>query len=284
MNRRNRTLIVMTIALVMASLASLAVFRSVQRIPVREIEVAHVNAVVAGKAIPIGTLITKDMVKVIPWPGRNEIPTGFKSVDEVTNRGVISAISENEPIVEGKLAPLGAGGGLAPTIPPGMRAVSVKVNEVVGVAGFVVPGSRVDLVVTVEDPNSKTTITRAVVSNIEVLTAGTRFDQEKARADGKPIQTSVVTLLATPQDAEKITLATVEGRTMLTLRNPLDTLPTETQGVRMSGLLGAPAPPPVERRVQGKKVLVAAPQPPAAPKIYTVEAIRAAKRTEEPIR
>ena len=142
--------------------------------------------------------------------------------------------------------------------------------------------------VTVDDPQTKTTtITRAVVSNIEVLTSGTRFDQEKARADGKPIQASVVTLLATPQDAEKIALASSEGRIMLTLRNPLDTLPTETQGVRMAGLLGAPAPPPVVTRVQGRKVVVAPPPPPPPPpppKIYTVEAIRAAKRTEEPIR
>ncbi|HKY20079.1 MAG TPA: Flp pilus assembly protein CpaB [Vicinamibacterales bacterium] len=283
MNRRTRTLIVMTVAIILASAAAFMVYRSVQRIPVREIEVAHVNAVVASKAIPIGTMLTKDMVKVVPWPGRNAVPGSFKAVEEVVNRGVISALAENEPVVEGKLAPIGAGAGLAPTIPSGMRAVSVKVNEVVGVAGFVVPGSRVDLVVTVEDPNTKSVVTRSVVSNIEVLTAGTRFDQEQSRADGKPIQTTVVTLLATPQDAEKITLATAEGRTMLTLRNPLDTTPTETQGVRMSGLLGGPAPPPVEKTVQGRRVVVAAPQPPA-PKIYTVEAIRAAKRTEEPIR
>jgi len=284
MNRRTRTFIVMTIAILLATGASFVVYRTVQRIPVREVEVAHVTAVVAKKPIPIGALITKDMVTVIPWPGRNPIPGSFDSIDRVINRGVISALGENEPVVESKLAPIGAGAGLAPTIPQGMRAVSVKVNEVVGVAGFVVPGSRVDLVVTVDDPSSKSVITRSVVSNIEVLTAGTRFDQEKSRADGKPIQTSVVTLLATPQDAEKITLATAEGRTMLTLRNPLDTVATDTQGVRLAGLIGTPGPPPIERRVEGRRVVVPPPPPPPAPKIYTVEAIRAAKRTEEPIR
>ena len=288
MNRRTRTISVMTLAVVMASVASLAVYTAVRRIPERQVEVAHVYTVVAARPIPLGTMLTKDHVTLIAWPLRNPVSGSFKAIEEVENRGVIVALAENEPVTESKLAPLGAGAGLAPTIPAGMRAVSVKVNEVVGVAGFVVPGSRVDLVVTVDDPQSKTTISRAVVSNIEVLTSGTRFDQDKARTDGKPIQASVITLLATPQDAEKITLASTEGRIMLTLRNPLDVKPTETQGVRMAGLLGAPAPPPVETRVQGRRVVVAAPPPPPPspppPKIYTVEAIRAAKRTEEPIR
>jgi pilus assembly protein CpaB len=165
-----------------------------------------------------------------------------------------------------------------------MRAISVKVNEVIGVAGFVLPGSRVDVLVTVDETSGvrEGSMSRVVVSNVQVLTAGTRFDQEKARADGKPIPTTVVTLLATPPDAERITLASSEGKLMLTLRNPLDTLPTETQGVRVANLLGAPAPPPVAKKVKGKTVMVA-PAPPA-PKAYTVEAIRAAKRSEEVVR
>ena len=285
MNRRTRTLLVVGIAVGVASFASLLVYRAVQRIPVRTVEISTTSAVVAAHSIPVGTLLVKEDLKVVPWPERNPIPDSFKTVDEVTNRGVVSALAENEPLTETKLAPRGAGAGLAPMIPNGMRAISVKVNEVVGVAGFVVPGSRVDLVVTVDDPQTKAAITRAVVSNLEVLTAGTKYNQEQSRADGKPIQTDVVTLLATPQDAEKITLAGNEGKVTLTLRNPLDTLPTETQGVRMNGLLGSPAPAPVEKKIEGRKVLVAAPQPaPEAPKLYTVEAIRAAKRSEEPIR
>jgi len=152
------------------------------------------------------------------------------------------------------------------------------------VAGFVLPGTRVDMLVTVEDPGTRgSQITRAVVNNLEVLTAGTRYDNEAAQAEGKAIQSSVVTLLATPQDAEKIALAATEGRVMLTLRNPLDTLPTETNGVRLAGLLGTPAPPPVEKTVSGMKVRVA--QKPVAPpqptKPSTVEVFRAAKRSEE---
>ena len=121
------------------------------------------------------------------------------------------------------------------------------------------------------------------MNNIEVLTAGSRFDQEASRAEGKPIQASVVTLLATPQDAEKISLAASEGQITLTLRNPLDVTPTQTQGARLASLLGNPSPPPIEKRVEGRRVVQAV-TPPAPPRIYTVEAIRAAKRSEEPVR
>ncbi len=283
MNRQTRTLIVVAVAVLVASAASFLVYRAVQRMPVREVEIASMPAVVAGRNIPVGTMLVKEDLRVIAWPSRNPVPGGFKSLEDVTNRGVIVSLAENEPITESKLAPVGAGAGLGPTIPAGMRAISVRVNEVIGVAGFVTPGSRVDLLVTVEDPQSSMRVTRAVVSNLEVLTAGSRFDQESSRADGKPIQTNVVTLLATPQDAEKIGLASTGGTITLTLRNPLDVTPTETQGVRLANLLGTPNPPPVERRVEGRKVVVAVPPPPP-PKIYTVEAIRAAKRSEETIR
>jgi len=283
MKRRTRTILVVAIALLTASAASWGIYRAIQQIPVREVEVASVEVVVAASPLPVGTLVSADQVKLVAWPARNQVPGAFSSVDDVVGRGVIQAVNENEPLTAQKLAPEEAGAGLPPTIPPGMRAISVKVNEVVGVAGFVVPGSRVDVLAILDDRSSgRGGIARVVVSNLQVLTAGTRFDQEKAMADGKPIPTTVVTLLATPQDAERITLAGSEGKIMLTLRNPLDTLPTETDGVRLANLMGAPAAPPVARKVQGKTVMVA--PPPPAPKIYTVEAIRAAKRTEEVVR
>jgi pilus assembly protein CpaB len=283
MTRQIRTLIVVAVAVVVASIASFAMYRVIQQMPVREIEVASVTAVIAARNIPVGTMLVKEDLKIVAWPARNPIQGGFKSIEQVTNRGLISPVAENEPITEGKLAPLGAGAGLAPTIPAGMRAISVRVNEVIGVAGFVIPGSRVDLVITVTDPYTKNTITKAVVNNIEVLTAGSRFDQEASRSEGKPIQASVVTLLATPQDAEKIGLAASEGSITLTLRNPLDVTPTETQGARLAGLLGNPSPPPIEKRVDGRRVVQAVPPPPP-PKVYTVETIRAAKRSEEALR
>jgi pilus assembly protein CpaB len=168
-----------------------------------------------------------------------------------------------------------------------MRAISVRVNEVIGVAGFVVPGTRVDVVVTFDSrsPGGEG-LARVVVSNVQVLTAGTRYDQEKARQDARPIPTSVVTLLVSPEDAERIALASAEGRITLTLRNPLDTQPTETTGIRMAGLMGMtpsapPARPPASRRPAKPAPVILPPEP---PRPYTVEAIRGAKRTQEPVR
>jgi pilus assembly protein CpaB len=286
MSRNARLALVLAVALGAAGAASFVVYRVVSSIPVREIEVASLQAVVAAKTIPVGTLVTRDHVKLVSWPARNPVPGSFTSIDAVVNRGAIAEMAENEPLTESRLAPLGAGGGLPPTIPEGMRAISVRTNEVIGVAGFVIPGTRVDVVVTLRRDQQSEAISRAVVSNVQVLTAGTRFDQEKARNDGKPIPSTVVTLLVTPQDAERISLAANEGQITLTLRNPLDIARTETSGVRMANLLAEPAAPVVPKRVEGRRVVVQAPRPVPvpAPNIYTVEAIRAAKRSEESVR
>jgi pilus assembly protein CpaB len=281
MNRRTRTLVVVGIAVVLASLASLGVYRAVQRIPAREVEVATAHAVVAARPLPMGTLLTKDDVKVVGWPARTLVAGGFTSVDQVTNRGVTIALEENEPLTDGKLAPVGSGGGLPPSIPKGMRAISVKVNEVIGVAGFVVPGTNVDVVVTLRTGNEGS-MSRVVVSNVQVLTAGTRSDQQNAKGS-QPITSSVVTLMVTPADAERIALAGAEGQIILMLRNPLDTVPTTTEGVRMASLMGQTTPPPVVKKAAATRVIAPPPHPPEepAPKQYEVEAIRAAKRTEE---
>ena len=288
MNRNTRTLIVLAVAVLMAGLASFGVYTAVRSMPVREVEIARTQAVVAARPLPVGMMVTKDDVKIVPWPAANVVPGSFTEVERVVNRGVIGSFAENEPLTEGKLAAIGSGAGLPPTITEGMRAVSIRVNEVVGVAGFVIPGTRVDVLVTIrggQGTASQEPQTRVVLSNVQVLTAGTRYDQERATAEGKPIPTSVVTLLLTPEDAEKLTLASEEGRIMLTLRNPLDTEPTVTDGVKFSGLLGKPSPPPVRQVVQGRTVVRApAPAAPPPPKIYTVETIRAAKRTEEEVR
>jgi pilus assembly protein CpaB len=282
MDRNTRTLVVLLVAVVMASVASYGVYLAVKSIPERQVEVATAHAVVAVRPLTVGALVTKDDVKVLPWPAAGVVPGSFSSVDQVTNRGVIASVAENEPLTESKLAKPGTGAGLPPTITEGMRAISVRVNEVVGVAGFVVPGTRVDVLVSLKQNDD--TITRVVVGNVQVLTAGTRFDQESAQKEGKPIPTTVVTLLVTPEDAEKIALAADEGRIMLTLRNPLDQEPTNSIGVRRAALLGPAAPPPVIKVKEGRKVARALPPPPPAPRVYTVETIRAAKRAEETVR
>ena len=285
MNRNTRTILVLIVAVAMAGLAAFGVWLAVKSRPVREVEVARTQAVVATHPMAVGTLVTSDDLKLVPWPAATPVPGSFTEAAKVVNRGVIIAVSENEPLTESKLAPIGAGAGLPPTITEGMRAISVKVNEVIGVAGFVVPGTRVDVVVTVRRDDN-TSQARTVLSNVQVLTAGTRYDQERATKDGKPIPTSVITLLLTPDDAEKLTLASETGRIMLALRNPLDTAPTKTAGARMQQLLGEASAPPVKESKGGRMIAKAAPkpEPPAPPKIYTVETIRAAKRAEEEVR
>lgn len=288
MDRTARLLLVLLVAVIAGGAASYGVYSAVSRMGVREVEVASVQAVVAARPIPVGTFVTKDHVKLVAWPARSPVPGSFGSIDAVVNRGAVAPIAENEPLTETKLAAAGSGAGLPPTIPEGMRAISVRTNDVIGVAGFVVPGTRVDVVVTVRGSGAQQEgMARVVVSNVQVLTAGTRYDQEKATKDGAPIPATVVTLLVTPDQAERIALAGNEGQITLTLRNPLDVVPTETPGVKMAGLLGSPSAAPVPQEpAPGRRVVrpAKAPEPPPPPKIYTVEAIRAAKRTEEPIK
>jgi len=285
MNRSTRTTVVVAIAVAVAGLASFGAYQAIKRMPVREVEVRSLYQVVAEHDMAMGSLITKDYVKLVAWPASSPVAKGFTTIESVLNRGLIASVVASEPLTESKLAPLEAGAGLPPSITEGMRAVSVKVNEVIGVAGFVVPGTHVDVMVTLKREAERDTMTRVVVSDVQVLTAGTRYDQEKAR-DGQPIPSSVVTLLVSPPDAERIALAASEGQIMLTLRNPMDRKPTETAGIRTAALLGqAPAPAPVVKAVQGRRVDTPPPAPAApATKIYVVEAIRAAKRSEEVVR
>lgn len=283
MNRGVRAVVVVVIALVMAGIATFAIFQGIQRIPPREIQVATQSVVVAAKDLPVGTLVGPQDVRLVEWPAKSPVAGAFGAADAVQGRGLLTAVAENEPITETKLAPREAGAGLAPTIPLGMRAISVKVNEVVGVAGFVVPGTHVDILATVNRQDDTTT--RAVVSNLQVLAAGTRYDQAEAKG-GKPIPSTVVTLLATPEDAERVTLASLDGRLQLVLRNPLDIVATSTPGVRLTALMGPPAQPPVEKTVQGRRMVVAAPKPaPPPPQTpYVVETIRGAKRSTEEVK
>ena len=287
MDRNKRTAVVVGIAVILAATASLGMYRIVSRVPPRAAELKTIDVVVAQHPLKLGTRITADHIKVVQWPANAPVAGSFSKVEDVLNRGLISPVSENEPLTNAKLAALEAGAGLPPSIPPGMRAISVKVNEVVGVAGFVVPGTRVDVMVTLPGKNhDEDSTTRVVVSNTQVLTAGTRYDQEKAK-DGAPIPSTVVTLLVSPDDGERIALAASEGQIMLTLRNPLDQDATATPGVRTASLLGRPAPEPPKAPVRRGPVkppqpVVAAATP--APTPYTVEAFRGAKRSQEIVR
>jgi len=291
MKRQTRTFVVVALAIVMGALASFAVYRAVARIPVRQIEVATKFAVVAAEAMPVGTRVTRESVKVVAWPEKTPLPGGFAKVEDVVDRGLVAAVVENEPIIESKLAPANAGAGLPPTITPGMRAVSVKVNEVIGVAGFVVPGTHVDVVTVMDTPSRQDTMSRVVASDVLVLSAGTRYDQEDSK-EGKAIRSTVVTLMVSPIDAQKIALVQAEGQLQLTLRHPLDVAPADdTPAVWKAALFtgaapAAAAPRPAPARVAKPKppVLVAAVEAPAVTRVYVVETIRAAKRSEDTLK
>jgi pilus assembly protein CpaB len=286
MNRNTRTIFVVTVAVVLAAAASFGVYRAVKSIPVREVQVAHYSVVVAKDDLPVGALVTKEDVKLVPWPSSDPLPGGFDSVEKVVDRGLVAPVLKNEPLSESKLAPTEAGAGLPPTIPAGMRAMSVKVNEVIGVAGFTVPGTRVDVLAMIRDNNNS--MSRIVVTNVQVLTAGTKFDQDQSKKDGnKPIKTTVVTLAVTPEDAERIALVAATGQIALALRNPLDVQPALTTGVRMAELMAPPvAPAPIKTATPRKMAVPPPPAPVVQPVslIYKVEAIRASKRSEETVR
>jgi pilus assembly protein CpaB len=204
---------------------------------------------------------------------------------ELVGRGVIATIAENEPVTLTKVAGPESGAGLPPVIPNGMRAMSVRVNDVIGVAGFVLPGTRVDVLVTVRNPGEgngpNEAMSRTVVSNVEVLTSGTRYDQEES-LQGEPRQSAVVTLAVLPEDGERIALASNEGTISLALRNPLDVEPTETEGIRLAALMRGTGPEPVEDPVR-QRVVPARPATPSPPPIYIVETIRAAERSQEEV-
>jgi pilus assembly protein CpaB len=285
MNRRNRHIVVLAVAVITASLASLGVYRVTVGMP-RAPATAQVPVVVAARTMSLGTPLTERDVKIVSWPASSVVPGAINSVKEVVNRGLLTQVLQNEPITSNKLAEASDGSGLPPAIPAGMRAMSVKVNDVIGVAGFIVPGSRVDVVVTIR--RNTDSVTSTVASNVQVLTAGTRRDQQQPAADtAKPSESTVVTLMVTPGDAERIALAQSEGQIMLALRNPNDREPTMSPGVRTTALLSepakpaapapAPAPKPAARRVVAPPP---AAEPPPVPQ-RTIETIRAAKRTEE---
>ncbi len=240
MNRR--VLIIVSCAFVMSIFASLLVCRvaGIRFTSGKPQKVAQV--VVAGRDLPLGTVVRNADLKTAAWQG--PLPKGaIQSLDVSLNRGVASPIYEGEPLTESRLAPKGSGGGLAATIPAGMRACAVKVNEVVGVAGFVVPGMRVDVLITGIPPGGSTfsgAKVRTLLQNIQVLSAGINFQKDQ---EGKPEQAQVVNLLVTPTDAEILSLASNatsnETHIQLVLRNPMDIQVSTPPGTFMSDLFGS---------------------------------------------
>jgi pilus assembly protein CpaB len=207
----------------------------------------------------------------------------FSDPKDVIGRGIVMPMIQNEPFLPMKLAAKDGGTGLTPAIPPGLRAVSVKVNEVIGVAGYVLPGTHVDVVATVSpNQNQADMTTKVILTNVEVLAAGTKI--ERTTDKDKPMPVTVVTMLVDPEQAERLTLASTEGKIQLALRNPLDKTTPDTPGIRPAVLLGfakAPAPRGTGTSAHSRPVATMAAAPTAEP---TVEMIRGDKRNEEVVR
>jgi pilus assembly protein CpaB len=237
--------------------------------------------VVAASDLPLGSELTADDVKVIEWPASSVPADAISDPKEAVGRGLVMAVVQYEPILPLKLASKEAGSGLPPVIPPGLRAVSVRVNEVIGVAGYVVPGTRVDVLTTINPGQQQTTMTsKVILTDVQVLAAGTKLDNTADK--DKPVPVSVVTLLVNPDEAERLTLAASEGKIQLALRNPLDRSAPATRGVRPAVLLGSePAtrvvPSPRAAATVARALPVEAPQ-------ATVEIIRGDKRAHEVVR
>ena len=281
MNRR--VLIIVSCALVLSVCASYLVYRAVAGSQVTAGKAPpSVELVVAARDLAVGTLIQGGDLKLAAWFGPPPAGAIFKR-DVLQNRGVVSAIYAGELVTETRLAPIGSGGGLAATIPPGMRACAVKVNEVVGVAGFVVPGMRVDVLITGLPPGGNALDgpkVRTLLQNIQVLSAGVDFQKDR---EGKPEQAQVVNLLVTPAQAEILSLASNETHIQLVLRNPMDTQISGLPGTILSDLFGtARAAPPVPS-VRPESAPAATPSAapvPAAPSLYTIDVTNGAVHTQ----
>src|SRR5881296_3545478 len=202
---RTRLLMIGFVALALAAFVSFTVYRRLNAPGAANVPPGD-NIIIAATNISLGAKIEDKDVKVVQLPAADLPPRHFRQKSQVLGRGVIVPIAQGEYVLPEKLAGENAGYGLPALIPTGMRAMSVKVNEVIGVAGFVVPGTRVDVMVIVSAQKDDS-MARVVASNVQVLTAGTRYDQENAKKDGKPIPSTVVTLMVSPADAERIALA-----------------------------------------------------------------------------
>ena len=287
MNRRLSTILL--IAFVIAAAASYVVYRISGSQASRTSPTGVTQVVTAARDLPIGSVISDMDVAVGDWVGT--VPEGaIVSKTVAVGRGVVSQIYKGEPILTNRLAAMGAGGGLAATIRPGMRACAVRVDDVVGVAGFVLPGMRVDVLMSGTPPGANSSDgpkVRTLLQNIEVLSAGNDIQKDN---EGKPQQVQVVNLLVTPEQAEVLSLASNQTKIQLVLRNPLDGDTAKTTGVAMASLFSDGAPKPAPKAVARRRA-PAPPPPPPPPavqivqpppaKIYVVQVLNGDKQSEE---
>lgn len=270
---RKRILMAFAIAVPLALLASGLVYRQLSRAASSPGRIVPTKIVVAAGALEPGTRLDAKDLRQIDWPALRPMQGMFAAPDDCVGRVLISPLLENEPVLEGNLAPKDSSVGLSAMIPPGMRGVAVAVNDVVGVAGFVQPGTIVDVLATGGIEGQASSLTRTILEDIRVLAAGQKIEPDK---QGTPQTVPVVTLLVTPDQANLLTLASTQGRIQLALRNSADTKQVNTAPAQLIDIFGlgvihiaAPRPLRVVPRVSSNQ--------PARPTGYEVEVIRGNK-------
>ena len=273
--RKSRPWFMLLLALTSGVVAALLALRYLRErtTPLMASEPKRVNIVLLARSLPVGAVVTPRDVRLVPWPGE-ALPSGYiRSIEDAVGRGVITPVAENEPLLAAKMSTKDAGGGLPIIIRDGMRAVSVRVDEVIGVAGFVLPGTRVDVMLTLDKNTSRPqAITKTLLQNVQTLAAGQSVTRDK---EGKAQTVTVITVLVSPDDAELLALAAKEGRLQLALRNTLDTLAVATSGARADRLSPSAATSSQNSRPQRNRA--AAPAPKANPTV--VEGYRGGERT-----
>lgn len=271
---RSRLLFIGVLALALGAFVSFVVYKNMMSKTSANNE-PGADVIVAANDLQVGSKLMDGDIRQVKVPTSVLPPNYFRNKSQVLGRGVILPVQKGEFILPSKLAAENAGSGLPSLIPPGMRAVSVRVNEVVAVAGFVVPGTRVDVLLTGNPTGGNEAQTTTVLENVAVIAAGQKLERN---ASGDPQTTPVITLLVSPDDAQKLTLASSQGHIQLALRNPVDTKKEDIAAMKANGLyrnLNPPAPPPRPKVVKAPKT-EAAPLPAG----YKVEVIRGNKKDE----
>lgn len=272
---RTRFLLIGALALAAGLLAAVYVYRNLQ--PKTGVAVDTAEVMVAANDLQVGARVEERDVKIIKVAS-SDMPAGApRRKADVIGHGVILPIPKGQFILPNELAAENAGAGLPSLIPPGMRAVSVKVNEIVSVAGFVTPGTRVDVLLTGAPNGSGDQQTTTVLQNVAVLASGHTLERTSS---GEAQNTAVITLLVTPDDAQRLTLASSQGKIQLALRNPLDTKQDEVPPSMSRALYrGLPAPTPT-RVVRHAPVTTPTPTP-QKPSGFNVEIYQGDKKTEQ---
>jgi len=291
--RNKRFFIVLAGALVFGLLAAVSVTRYLSS---AQAYTKSLNRVAVAKvAIPLGTKIIAEQVTMVQFPQESTPDGAFTSIEKLVGRVAVVNIAPREPITEVRLAPEGTAGGLSAVIPEGYRAMTVKVDDVVGISGFIMPGTLVDIVVVI-DPDEKSgmqdPISKIVLQNIKVLANGQNIDKPESERQANSVK--AVTLLVTPEQAEKLALSASEGKLQLVMRNSIDQGDEPTQGINKRELLGGehaqPVPDPGSLKSEQNKPVQkpvsrqhrAEPKPAAAPVVAPprahVEMIEGAKK------